>query len=291
MPQLSISIRDCVKLTRIRYVFYHLKLKITFEKNYRNYFMKVTFLGTGTSQGVPVIACQCDVCRHGGPFDKRLRASVLIETENRTFVIDSGPDFRQQMLKEDVTKLDGILVTHHHKDHIGGMDDVRSYNWVQKRPMDVYASEQSQMIIKSDFFYAFDEFDYPGVPSFALHTIGTEPFDVHGVKVIPIEGLHYTLPVLGFRIGDFAYITDMNFLPAREMVKLLDCKVIVLNALRRKYHFSHFTLEQAVEILEFLRPEKAYLTHISHKMGFHEEVNKELPDFIRLSYDGLKIEV
>jgi len=253
--------------------------------------MKVTFLGTGTSQGIPVIACQCDVCRHGSRKDQRLRTSVLIEVDGRTFVIDSGPDFRQQMLKEDVLLLDGILVTHHHKDHIGGMDDVRSYNWVLKRPMDIYASEYSQTIIKSDFFYAFDEYGYPGVPSFNLHTVGSKPFVTHGIEVIPLEGLHHNLPVLGFRIGDFAYLTDMNYLPADTMAKLTDCKVIVLNALRKKYHFSHFTLEQAVEILDFLRPEKAYLTHISHLMGFHDEVNKELPHFIRLAYDGLKIEI
>ncbi len=253
--------------------------------------MKVTFLGTGTSQGVPVIACQCDVCRHGSRFDKRLRSSVMIEVSGRVFVIDSGPDFRQQMLREDVVRLDGLFITHHHKDHIGGMDDVRSYNWILKRPMDVYASETTQTIIRSDFFYAFDEYGYPGAPAIELHTVNYEPFDAHGVIVQPLQGLHFNMPVLGFRIGDFAYITDMNYLPASTLAKLTDCKVIVMNALRKKKHVSHFNLEEAVHILEFLRPEKAYLTHISHQMGFHNEVEKALPGFIRLAYDGLKIEL
>jgi len=253
--------------------------------------MRVTFLGTGTSQGVPVIACQCDVCRSSSQFDKRLRSSVLIEVDGLTFVIDSGPDFRQQMLREDVRKLDGIFVTHHHKDHIGGMDDVRSFNWIHKRPMDIYASEESQIIIKSDFFYAFGDYGYPGVPSLKLHTIGSEPFNANGIRVTPLEGLHLRLPVLGFRIGDFAYLTDMNYIPPETLMKLTDCKIIVLNALRKKKHVSHFNLEEAVQILEFLHPVKAYLTHISHQMGVHAEIEKELPGFIRLAYDGLKIEV
>lgn len=253
--------------------------------------MKITFLGTGTSQGVPVVACNCAICQSESKKDKRLRSSVLVEVEGKNIVIDAGPDFRYQLLREKVAKLDGILITHHHKDHIGGLDDVRSFNWLTKKAVDIYATTDSQKVIMNDFFYAFQENRYPGVPSFKIHTIDNHQFDLKGIEIEPLEALHMSLPVLGFRINDFAYITDANYLPLSTLKKLTDCKVIVLSALREKKHISHFNLEEAVNILEFLRPEKAYLTHISHLMGFHEEVNKKLPGFIALAYDQLCVNI
>jgi len=240
---------------------------------------------------VPVVACQCDVCQKGTKKDKRLRSSVLVEIEDKVFVIDAGPDFRYQLLREKVTKLDGILVTHHHKDHIGGMDDVRSFNWLTRKAVDIYASKASQQVIMNDFMYAFDENAYPGVPSFQLHTITNKTFNIKGVSIEPLEALHLKMPVLGFRIDDFAYITDANYLPQETLKKLIGCKVIVLNALRKEKHISHFNVEEAVEILNFLRPEKAYLTHISHLMGYHDAINKMLPDFVELAYDQLTISI
>ena len=262
----------------------------TFESIQSIIEMKITFLGTGTSQGVPVIACHCQVCREGTRKDKRLRSSVLVELNNKTFVIDAGPDFRYQMLRQGVESLDAILVTHCHKDHIAGLDDVRSYNYLQKKPMDVYASKRDQKAIKQEFSYAFSNNNYPGLPSINLIDVKNEIIidNVH-IDVLPV--LHLKMEVYGYRIGDFAYITDTNYIPGNTMAKLLDCKVIVLNGLRKEEHVSHYNLEKAIKVLEFLRPEKAYITHISHFMGFHEEVQKELPDFIFLAYDGLSIEV
>jgi len=253
--------------------------------------LKITFLGTGTSQGVPVVACSCDVCRNGNKKNKRLRSSVLIETEGLIFTIDAGPDLRYQLLREQVTSLDGILVTHAHKDHIGGLDDVRSFNWLTRKAVDIYATPHTQKIIRNDFFYAFEENRYPGVPTFNLHTIDNQKFKIKGIEIEPLEALHLNMPVLGFRIGDFAYITDANYLPLSTIDKLTDCRVIVLSAIRKKKHISHFNLDEAVQILEFLRPEKGYITHISHMMGFHEEINNELPDFIELAYDGLSFKL
>ncbi len=252
--------------------------------------MKITFLGTGTSQGVPVIACPCDVCQNGTKKDKRLRSSVLIETDNLTLVIDAGPDFRYQMLRANVKRLDAVLITHSHKDHIAGLDDVRSFNYLQRSAMDIYACDRDQEEIKREFSYAFTDNDYPGIPSFNLINI-EKSINIHDTTVEVLPALHMRMEVYGYRIGDFAYITDTNYLPGSTMAGLLDCKVIVLNALRRQEHVSHYNLEKAVSVLEFLRPEKAYLTHISHFMGFHDEVEKELPDFIRLAYDGLSLEL
>jgi phosphoribosyl 1,2-cyclic phosphate phosphodiesterase len=253
--------------------------------------MNVTFLGTGTSQGVPVIACQCKVCRQGKEKDHRLRSSVMLESGHERVVIDAGPDFRQQMLREQVTSLNAILITHRHKDHIAGLDDVRSFNWFTRRPMDVYASAKDQQRIREEFSYAFSESAYPGVPKINLITISTEEFFVGQLKVKPLEILHMKMEIRGFKIGKFAYLTDTNYLPATVMSELLDCDTIVLNALRKEKHVSHYCLEEAIAVLEFLRPKKAYLTHLSHLMGFHEEIEKELPDFIRLAYDGLQIEI
>ncbi len=253
--------------------------------------MKITFLGTGTSQGIPVVACPCDVCHSNDKKDNRLRTSVLVETDNQCFTIDAGPDFRYQMLREDVKRLDGILITHSHKDHIGGLDDVRSFNYLQKRAMNIYVAPSHQKEIVREYSYAFQEDPYPGVPSFNLIDINETPFYVGDVKIVPLPVLHMKMEVTGFRIGDFAYITDANYISGAVLSQLLDCKVIVLNALRKRKHLSHYNLEEAVSVLKFLRPEKAYITHISHLMGLHKEVNKELPDFIELAYDGLQIEV
>ncbi len=253
--------------------------------------MRVTFLGTGTSQGVPVVACGCDVCVNGTKKDHRLRTSILIEVENTFINVDAGPDFRYQMLREKVKRLDAILITHCHKDHIAGLDDVRSFNYLLKKPMDIYAIPRDQKAIINEFAYAFGEERYPGVPSFNMYTIGHEIFTVNGLKITPLPALHMKMEVLGFRLGDFSYVTDTNYIPGATLALMMGSKVVVLNALRRRKHASHYNLEEAVKVLEFLRPEQAYITHISHLMGFHEEVNRELPSFIRLAYDGLTLEL
>jgi phosphoribosyl 1,2-cyclic phosphate phosphodiesterase len=253
--------------------------------------MQITFLGTGTSQGVPMIGCQCEVCQSPDAKDKRLRTSILISHEGKNIVIDTGPDFRQQMLREDVRELEAVVFTHEHKDHIAGLDDVRAYNYLQNKSMDVYATPRVQEAIRRDFFYVFSGANYPGIPQLTLHTIGKEPFEAAGLSFIPIEVMHMKLPVLGFRIGDFTFITDANFISEEEKKKIRGSKVIVLNALRREKHVSHYNLDEAIELVNELKPEKAYFVHISHQMGFHEAVNQGLPSNIRLAHDGLKIEV
>ena len=253
--------------------------------------MKLTFLGTGTSQGVPVITCDCEVCLSTDSRDKRLRTSAWIEVGGKSFVIDTGPDFRQQALRAGIHDLDAVLFTHQHKDHIAGMDDVRAFNFKYDRPMDVYANLITQEALKREYSYIFDASDYPGVPKVNMHLITDETLLVKGVEVIPIPLLHYKLPVYGFRIGELAYITDANYI-SPESYKLLEgVKVLVLNALRRHAHISHFTLSEAIEVVEKVRPERAFFTHISHYLGKHAEVQAELPAHITLAYDGLAIEV
>lgn len=253
--------------------------------------MKVTFLGTGTSQGIPVITCECDVCRSLDYRNKRLRTSIHIEVDGNSLVIDSGPDFRQQMLRERIVSLDALIFTHEHKDHTAGMDDVRSFNFKQKMDMPVYARRQVIEQLKREFEYVFKEDKYPGVPSVEIHEIENKPFEIGGVNIIPIEVLHYKLPVFGFRIKDFTYITDANFIADEEKNKIKGSKVLVINGLQKEPHISHFTLDEAIELIEELAPEVAYLTHISHKLGLHNEVSKELPDHIHLAYDGLRLEL
>ena len=252
--------------------------------------MKITFLGTGTSQGVPVIACDCEVCLSKNEKDKRLRVSILIEDKGKAIVIDTGPDFRQQMLRENVQQLDAVVFTHEHKDHVAGLDDVRAFNFKQKKDMEVYASELCQVALKREFHYAFAENPYPGVPRINLNTIEDSPFNVGEVELIPINVWHHKMPVKAFRINNFTYITDANKIEEEEIEKIKGSEIIVLNALRKTDHISHFKLSEAIELLEELAPKKAYLTHISHYLGKHDEVGKELPDFIELAYDGLKIE-
>ena len=255
--------------------------------------MTITFLGTGTSQGVPTIGCECPVCRSLDPRDQRLRVAVHLAVNGRSLVIDTGPDFRQQMLRARVSHLDAVLFTHEHKDHTAGLDDIRAFNFRQQQEMPVYAEPRVIRQLKQEFAYIFAEQKYPGVPQVSLHPIEVDdqPFDVAGVAVQPLRALHYRLPVLGFRVGGFAYLTDANFIAPETLDLLRGADTIVLNALRREPHISHFTLGQAVEILEDLRPRRAYLTHISHQLGRHREVEAELPTWIRLAYDGLKIEV
>ncbi len=251
--------------------------------------MKVTFLGTGTSQGVPIITCTCVVCSSTDPRDNRLRTSVLIETERTNIVIDTGPDFRQQMLRENVHKVDAILFTHGHKDHTAGFDDIRGFNWKTKEAMEVYSNEEVEIVLKRDFHYAFAEHKYPGVPNLNLNVIQNKNFMIRDIPITPIEVLHYKLPVFGYRIGDFSYITDANFISESEKKKLKGSKVLVLNALRKSEHISHFTLDQAVAIASEIGAEQTYLIHMSHQMGLHAEVDSELPEGINLAYDGLAV--
>ncbi|MFA5326156.1 MAG: MBL fold metallo-hydrolase [Prolixibacteraceae bacterium] len=251
--------------------------------------MKLTFLGTGTSQGVPVVACQCSVCLSDNPKDKRLRASVMIEADGQCLVIDAGPDFRQQMLTHQVRHLNGILLTHEHVDHIFGLDDIRAFNWVQKQATDIYAEERVQIAIRRIFDYVFATYRYPGIPQMHLHLIENKPFSIGDLEIIPIRGFHYKLPVFGFRIGKIAYVTDVNRLETPEIDKIRGLEILVVNALRKEDHISHYSLTQALDLIADVKPGKAYLTHLSHQMGFYDEVQKELPENVFLSYDGLEI--
>ncbi len=253
--------------------------------------MKVTFLGTGTSQGVPVIGCKCAVCRSGNVHDKRLRTSVLLQVNGLNIVIDSGPDFRQQMLRCGIDHLDALIFTHGHKDHTAGLDDIRAFNFIQGGKVEVYATSEVQDVLRREFSYIFDGTDYPGIPQIKMLTIANSPFQIDDVTVTPIETLHYKLPVFGFRVGDFTYITDANYIPKKEKEKIKGSKVMVLNALRKTSHISHFTLDEAVELMHEFAPQHGFLTHISHQLGLHTEVNAELPDFVRLAHDGLTFEL
>lgn len=251
--------------------------------------MRVTFLGTGTSQGVPVIACQCDVCRSNNSRDKRLRSSVLIEKGEQVFVIDSGPDFRQQMLNADVRKLDAVLITHGHKDHTGGLDDVRSFNFLQREPMRIFALNDVLNDIRREFSYAFASDRYPGVPRFDLREIGAESFEIDGTQIIPLPVMHGKMPVLGFRIGSFSYVTDASHIPDQTMALLKDSEVLVLNALRKEEHYTHFNLEEALDVIRALNPGRAYLTHIGHLMGREEDISPTLPANVEFAWDDLQL--
>ncbi len=249
--------------------------------------MKITFLGTGTSQGVPVIACDCETCKSGDPRDKRLRTSLLLENAETTLVIDAGPDFRQQMLRENVTKLDSIVLTHEHKDHIAGMDDVRAFNYKTSDAIDVYAEDRVQKAIRREFSYVFAEYQYPGVPKMRLIDIPHYGFDVGTIRLIPVRVFHYRLPIYGFRTGSFAYITDANYIPEESKELLYGVKYLVVNALRKEKHISHFSLREAIDLIREISPKKAFITHIGHQMGCHSDVCRELPPEITLAWDGL----
>ena len=252
---------------------------------------QVTFLGTGTSQGVPVITCECDVCQSSDRRDKRLRTSVLIEVNGTNIVVDTGPDFRQQMLREKVKTLDAVLFTHEHKDHVSGMDDIRAFNYSSKRAIDIYASERTEIGLKKEFHYVFSDDPYPGIPKVNLYRIDSVPFLVNGIKVIPIDVLHHELPVKAFRIADFTYITDANFISPSEIKKVEGTKVLVINALRKTPHISHFTLDEALELIQKIGPEQAYITHLSHLMGKHADLEQELPANVYAAFDGLKVQI
>lgn len=253
--------------------------------------MKVTFLGTGTSQGVPVIACRCRVCTSTDARDNRLRSSIHIAHDNNSFVIDSGPDFRQQMLRSKIVDLTALIFTHEHKDHVAGMDDIRAFNYILEKKIDVYASQRVQDALKREFPYIFHDFKYPGVPQVNLHLIENKPFTIEGLEFIPIEVMHYKLPIFAYRFHYFSYVTDANFISEEEKEKIKGSEILVLNALRREKHVSHYNLEEALQLIEELKPKKTYLTHISHQLGLHSEVEQELPPNVFLAYDGLKIEV
>ncbi|MCB0430962.1 MAG: MBL fold metallo-hydrolase [Flavobacteriales bacterium] len=252
--------------------------------------MKITFLGTGTSSGVPMIACECDVCKSEDSRDKRLRTSVMVETGGQTLVIDSGPDFRQQMLASRVMKLDALLFTHEHKDHVAGMDDVRAFNFRAKKPLDVYATQHVFKCLEREFHYVFHDDGYPGVPKVNVNLIepGT-PFDISGLEVMPFRVWHHKLPVTAFRIGDFSYVTDANAMDDEAKDVIRRSRVMVINALRKEKHISHFTLDEAIQLAKELEVEQTFLTHISHQLGKHAEVSVELPSNVALAFDGLEV--
>ncbi len=250
--------------------------------------MKITFLGTGTSQGVPVIACECETCSSDDSRDKRLRTSILIEKDGTTLVIDAGPDFRQQMLREDVKRLDAIILTHEHKDHIAGMDDVRAFNYKAQDAIDIFAEERVQKAVRKEYSYVFAEYQYPGVPKMRLNTITDEEFSVRNISITPLRVFHYRLPVYGFRIGNLAYITDANYIPEETKEKIIGVKYLVINALRKEKHISHFSLREAIDFIRQISPRKAFITHISHQMGCHKDLELELPPGIILAEDGLR---
>jgi len=251
----------------------------------------VTFLGTGTSSGVPMICCDCAVCTSTDSKDKRLRSSILVQSTNTTFVIDTTPDFRYQMLRIDNKKLDAVLFTHPHKDHVAGLDDIRAYNYFQAKPMEVFANALTQETLFREFQYAFADKKYPGIPQIHLHTIDNTPFVIGDIPVTPIKVWHLKMPVLGFRMGNFTYITDANKIDDAEKEKILGSEVLVINALRNDKHISHFTLQEAVTLAQELKVPTVYFTHISHQLGLHQSVNALLTPNMQLAYDGLRIKI
>ncbi|WP_196892927.1 MBL fold metallo-hydrolase [Aureivirga marina] len=253
--------------------------------------MKVTFLGTGTSQGIPVINSTHPVCFSDDSRDKRLRSSIAVEWDGFRYIIDCGPDFRYQMLRANISKINGILFTHEHSDHSAGMDDIRPF-FFQMGPIPVYAHKRVLKNFEKRFDYIFiDENKYPGAPSVQQHSIENKPFQLGNLEIIPVDFLHGNLQVFGFRFNDFCYVTDLKSISNEEKEKLKGLKVLVINALQKEHHFTHLNLEEALEIIKEVKPERAYLTHISHKLGFHEEVERELPENVFLAYDGLEIEI
>lgn len=253
--------------------------------------MKITFLGTGTSQGIPVIGCGCAVCQSVDSRDKRLRVSVLVETADKTIVIDSGPDFRYQMLRAGVKDLDAIIYTHEHKDHVAGLDDIRPFNYLLHKVIDIYATTRVQEALRREFSYIFADTKYHGLPQITLHTVDDEPFEIGETKIIPIEVMHHKLPVLGYRFKDFSYITDAKTISEQSLQKIKGSKVLVINALQKENHISHFTFDEAIAFANKAGAEITYLTHMSHNLGLHADIEKELPSHIKLAYDGLSFKL
>lgn len=253
--------------------------------------IKATFLGTATSIGVPVITCTCPVCASKNEKDKRLRASLLLEVNENTFVIDCGPDFRIQMLRENVQNLDAVIFTHEHRDHIAGLDDIRAFNYVLNKKIDIYGCKRVMDAIQTEFPYIFSENKYFGAPQIEVHYIENKKFIINNIEFIPIEVLHDKMPIFGFRVGDFTYITDASAISDIELEKVKGSRVLVLNALRNSKHYSHFSLLEAVEVIEKIKPQTAYLTHMSHFIGCHDDVNTKLPPYIQLAYDGLVVKL
>lgn len=253
--------------------------------------MKVTFLGTGTSQGVPFIGCSCLVCTSKDNYDKRLRSSIWVRSASTSIIIDTGPDFRQQALINQIDKVDAVLYTHGHKDHVAGLDDIRAFNYWQKGPIDIYGNGHTLETLHREFQYVFSGTPYPGIPQLNTHLIDDETFTIGDLTITPIKVLHYKMEVLGFRINDFTYITDANFIESSEIDKIIGSKVVVLNALRKEKHISHFTLEEAIAIAELIQAPQTYLTHISHQLGLHKEVTWELQEGIALAYDQLTLDI
>ncbi|MFT3825624.1 MAG: MBL fold metallo-hydrolase [Chitinophagaceae bacterium] len=253
--------------------------------------LHITFLGTGTSSGVPMIACPCEVCASTNKKDKRLRSSIMIQSANTTLVVDAGPDFRYQMLRAEVKQLDGIVFTHSHKDHVAGLDDVRAFNFFSGKGMPVYSTEMTQEVLIREFPYAFADTKYPGLPEIKLNSFTNEPFVVGDIPIVPVDVWHLKMPVTGFRFGKFTYITDANRIEEAEKEKIKGSEVLVLNALRKEKHISHFSLSEAIALAQELQIPTTYLTHVSHQMGLHDVVEKELPPGIHFAYDGLEIDV
>jgi len=251
--------------------------------------IKITFLGTGTSTGVPMVACNCEVCTSSDEKDKRLRSSILVQSSTTSFVIDTTPDFRTQMLRENVQQLDAVVYTHPHKDHIAGMDDVKAYCYFSGKPMEIYANEITEETLRREFMYVFAEKKYPGIPEVNLNTIDLTPFAIGDIPITPIKVWHYKLPVYGYRIGQFTYITDANRIDPEEKEKIIGSDTLVVNALRHQEHLSHFTLAEAIALAKELKMPNAYFTHVSHQLGKHKDVEETLPSGTRLAFDGLQL--
>jgi len=251
--------------------------------------IKANFLGTGTSQGVPVIGCTCIVCQSKNVKDQRLRSSLFVSINNYNILIDIGPDFREQILKLNKSSIDAILFTHQHRDHTAGLDDLRPLYYMHKKPIELYAENTVFKALQHDFNYLFLGTNYPGKPKFHLNTITTDDFKIANINITPIRVMHHKLPILGYRIGDLSYITDANYISDNEKQKLMGSEILIINSLQQEKHISHFNLKESLSLISEIQPKKAYLTHISHGMGLYDEIRKELPKNVMLAYDTLDI--